>query len=381
MLTPHALAELSNSLREQRVLSIYLDGRATDPATRLAWRTVLARNLAALRVQASEATHDERSELDRCLALLEQQLAQVDGALSAPGFVAFVTGDRVALAESLPVAMPNVARWLRGPWISPYIRAQKELRPLILAVVDARMARTYRYALGVLSPLERFHAHVQPDEPSHMGGPPRSSFHTGTRGASATEAGDRARQHGTQQMLHELIDHLVDAANADEWMAIGGMPAQAGLVLAMLPPQLRVRAVVASGMSPVTAASALRRVACEQARRLRQRLDRDIVETTIAHAAEHGRGAVGEDAARALLSLKGVHTLLLSTRFMNDRPDAAEELARAAVTGGTTIEVVSPPAADRLDRVGGVAAMLRYVVSATAAEAVTGRVGETMFSE
>lgn len=364
MLRREILAELTDSLRERRVLSIYLDGGVTDPAKRLAWRAVLARSVSALRIKTSEEAPEERSDLDCCIDLLERQLTSVEGALTTPGFVAFVTTDGVALAESLPVAMPNVARWQRGPWISPYLRAQKELRPLILAVVDARMARSYRYALGALSPLERFHAHVQMDQPSHMGGPPRSSFHTGTRGATTTDAIDRVRQHGTQRMLHELVDHLTDAAAADEWIVIGGMPARAGLVLTMLPPPLRARAVVATGLTPATPASALRRVAREQARRLRQRLDREVVETAITQTAEHGRGTVGEDATRAPLTLRGVHTLLLSTRFMNNRPDAAEELARAALAAGTAIEVVSPPAADRLDRVGGVAAKLRFAVPA-----------------
>ena len=377
MLTREALAELSDSLRERRVLSIYLDGRVTDPATRLAWRTLLARSLSALRAKTAEEDPEERSDLDRCVASLEQQLTSVDGALSTPGFVGFITTDGVALAESLPVAMPNVARWQRGPWISPYLRAQKELRPLILAVVDARMARSYRYALGVLSPLERFHAHVQADQPSHMGSPPRSSFHTGTRGAAAADAIARARQHGTQRMLHELIDHLTEAAAADEWIVIGGMAARAGLVLTMLPQQLRARADVATGLTPATPASALRRVARDQARRLRQRLDREIVETTITQAAEHGRGTVGEEATRATLTLGGAHTLLLSTRFMNDRPDAAEELARAALAADSASEVVSPPAADRLDRVGGVAAKLRYVVPAVA-ESSAGEVVDTL---
>lgn len=378
MLTRDGLAQLSDSLRDRRVLSIYLDGRVTDPATRLTWRTVLAHSLTALRAASSEQPHSERSELDRSIALLEEQLTPIEGALSAPGFVAFVTSDGVALADALPVAMPNVARWQLGPWISPYLRAQKELRPLILAVLDARMARSYRYALGVLSPLEHFHAHVTVDQPSHMGGPPRSSFHTGTRGAAATDAVDRARQHGTQRMLHELIEHLTTVAASDEWIVVGGMPARAGLVLTMLPAHLRARAVVASGLTPATPASALRRVAREQARRLRQRLDRDIVETTITQADEHGLGTVGEEATRGLLALGGVHTLLLSTHFINDRPDAAEELARAALAGGTGIEIVTPPAADRLDRVGGVAAQLRFVVPPAAAESAAASVADTL---
>lgn len=372
MLTRDALASLSDSLREQQVLSVYIDGRTTDPATRVAWRSTLGANLAALGAKIREGTPDDRRAFDRSRALLEEQLAPIAGALSAPGFVAFVTSDRVVLAESLPVAMPDVAEWGHGPWISPYLRAQKELRPVVLAIVDARSARSYRYALGTLSPLEHFHAYAQTDEPTHMGSPSRQGFHTGTRGATAADAIERARQHGTERMLREVVEHLANVASGDEWIVIGGMPMRAGLLLTMLPPTARERAVVATGLSAVTAASLLRRVARERARQLRQRQDRAIVDTAIARAAERARGSVGEDATRAALKLNDVHALLLSTAFMNDHPHVAEELARLALAEGSTIEVVSPPAADRLNRAGGVAAILRYVVPMTPVELTVG---------
>ena len=372
MLTRDALASLSDSLGEQQVLSVYIDGRTTDPATRVAWRSTLGANLAALGAKIREGARDDRRAFDRCRALLEQQLAPIAGALSAPGFVAFVTADHVVLAESLPVAMPDVAEWGFGPWISPYLRAQKELRPVVLAIVDARSARSYRYALGDLSPLEHFHAYVQTDEPTHMGSLSRQGFHTGTRGATTADAVERARQHGTERMLHEVVEHLASVASGDEWIVIGGMPMRAALLLTMLPPTARERAVVATGLSAVTAASALRRVARERARQLRQRQDRAIVDTAIARAAERARGSVGEDATRAALKLNDVHALLISTAFMNDHPDVAEELARLALAEGSTIEVVSPPAADRLNRAGGIAAILRYVVPVTPVELAVG---------
>ena len=368
MVTRDALASLSDSLREQQVLSVYIDGRSTDPATRVAWRSTLGANLTALGAKIREGAPGDRRAFDRSRALLEQQLAPIAGALSAPGFVAFVTADRIVLAESLPVAMPDVAEWKRGPWISPYLRAQKELRPVVLAIVDARSARSYRYALGALTPLETFHAYVQTDEPIHMGSASRQGFHTGTRGATATDAIERARHHGTERMLRELVEHLASVAGGDEWIVIGGMPMRARLLLTMLAPAARERAVVATGLSAVTAASTLRRVAREQARRLRQRQDRAIVDRAIAHAAERSRGSVGEDATRAALKLNDVHALLVSTEFMNDHPDVAEEFARLALAERSTIEVVSPPAADRLNLAGGVAAILRYVVPVTTVE-------------
>ena len=375
MLTRNALAALSDSLRDQMVLSVFLDGRTSDPAARTAWRSTLAANLRALRDSAAAEKPRELAQLDDSLALLERHLAPIQGALSAPGYVAFVTPDRVVLAETVPVAMPNVAVWELGPWISPYLRVQKELRAVVLAVVDARSARSYRYALGALTPVEHFHAHASPDQPTHMGGAPRQSFHTGTRGATTTDATQRAHQQGTQRMVRELIEHITSVASADEWIVIGGMATRAGLVLTMLPAAARHRAVVAAGLSPMTAPSALRRAARDWGRRLRQRLDLEYVESAIAHAAERGRGSVGEDATRAALQIDDVHMLLTSMRFMHDRPRVAEELTRLALAGGATVEVVTGVAADRLDRAGGIAAILRYVAPATSAMAMAGVMG------
>lgn len=362
MLTRDAVAKLSASLHGQKVLSVYLDGRAPDPATRLIWRSTVTAKLSALRNDTLARAPHERTVLDRCIVLLEEQLGTIDGALGAPGYVAFVTPDGVALAERLPVAMPNVAVWEEGPWISPYLRALKELRPVVMAVVDARSARSYRYALGVLSPLERFHSHVQIDQATHMGATPRAGFHAGTRGATATDAIDRARQHGTERMLRQVVEHLTSVAAADEWIVIAGAPMNAGLVLTMLPSAARSRAAMTSGITPTTAASALRRTAAIQARQLRQRLDREIVDAAIGHAAERGRGSVGEASTRAALEIGDVHMLLMSTRLMNDGPMVAEELARLALSSGAAAEIVTGPAAARLDRAGGVAAVLRYAL-------------------
>lgn len=363
MLARDALAALSESLEREYVLSVYLDGRMTDPAARLAWRSVLENELERLREDVRHRPSGELPALDRCMGLLQQRVAVIDGALKTPGLVAFVTEHRLELIENLPVPMPNVAVWEKGPWLSPYIRAQKELRSVVLATVDMRGARTYRYALGKLTTLEHFHAHVEVDAPAHMGSAPRQFFHQGTRGATTTDAIDRALEHGTQRMLHELVEHLTHEAPGDEWIVIGGAPMRCELVMAMLPAAVRGRATIISGLGATTSAAALRKAAADGARRLRQKLDDDIVELAVGRAAGRGRGSAGEPATRAALANSAVQMLLLSTRFTMDEPRGAEELTRLALAEGATVEIVSGAGADRLDRIGGVAATLRFVAS------------------
>jgi hypothetical protein len=281
--------------------------------------------------------------------------------------VAFITNDSVALAEDLPVAMPNVTRWTIGPWVSPYLRAQKELRAVILAVVDARSARVFRYAEGALTPLNRLHAQARIDEPSHMGAAPRPSFHPGTRGATASEVVERSRQEGTHHMLRELVDHLVQLASTDSWILIGGMPNTAELAIAMLPQSVHARTSRVARLNQLTSTAELRRVASAGARKLRRALDDRIVDAVIGQAASHGRGAIGETETRLALSSDAVHMLLLSTRFVAEHPDVTEEMTRGALAIGASVEIVARDAGDRLDAAGGVGGALRFHATAQSA--------------
>src|SRR5580765_5179920 len=120
MLTRETLTALQQSLEKRHVLSVYIDGRAPDPAGRRGWRAALSKSLTALRHTLADRNAAESAEFDQCESRLRTLVDPIEGALRAPGWVAFVTSDRVALAEDLPVAMPNVTRWTIGPWVSPY---------------------------------------------------------------------------------------------------------------------------------------------------------------------------------------------------------------------------------------------------------------------
>jgi hypothetical protein len=141
MLTHAQLVTLERSLRDERVLSVYLHGGADDPAARLTWRTDLERSLRDLRRWLVGSSHEEREAFERCVKLLHEMLAPYAAGLSSPGWAAFITDGMVQDAERLPVPMPTMAIWSTGMCVAPYIRALKVTRPLILAVVDARRAR------------------------------------------------------------------------------------------------------------------------------------------------------------------------------------------------------------------------------------------------
>src|SRR5690349_22693163 len=222
MLNYPQLIALERSLREEPVLSVYLRGAADDPASRRAWRKDLDRSLRDLRRWLAGSSHDEREAFERCVALLEGLLTPYASGLSSPGWAGFITDGVVQDAEWLPVPMPTMAIWSTGMCVSPYIRALKVTRPVIVAVVDARLARVYRFRAGELSLLARIHAHATIEAPAHMGDAPSPGFHGGVRGETGHDAAKRARAAGSERMLREAELVVARHASLDGGILVGG---------------------------------------------------------------------------------------------------------------------------------------------------------------
>jgi hypothetical protein len=224
MLNSSQLVALERSLRGKRVLSVYLDGTATDPAKQRTWRVQLDHNLGDLRARLAGSAHTEREELAQCLPLLDRELTAFTGNVGAPGWAAFVTADRVHEASLLPVAMPTQATWSTGACVAPYMRALKELRPVALVLADSARADVHRYQLGKLEHIETVHAHHTVMAPSHMGDTPRSGFHSGTRGATGHDEAQRSLLEGTNRMLADVAERVMRVATPTGWMVAGGIP-------------------------------------------------------------------------------------------------------------------------------------------------------------
>ena len=92
MLTYTQLVGLHRSLSGRRVLSVYLDGSASDPAFQRSWRVQLDHHLAEARRRLDGA---ERDELAQCVHRLDVAMADFAVGIGAPGWAAFITADRV----------------------------------------------------------------------------------------------------------------------------------------------------------------------------------------------------------------------------------------------------------------------------------------------
>jgi hypothetical protein len=364
VLTPTRLNELVRELGTTRVLTVYHGARVTDPAMRHSWRAALGAALQPVRNGITDEA--ERAEFDRAAAYLDDPWPPIDGVWGMKGWAAFLTADGARYAGSLPVQPPTLAAWRYAPVITPYLRAFKQHRPVIVALVDSRSAELYRYALGKLEPLPELSLSV-PDavEPGTQERPPAKGgpSHPGPRGTLDTEALQRRKAANFHRLATSLGARLVELAGDDGWILIGGTPEWARQAGELIPTSHSGRVMV----SPTLDHNAQDRVIAEAAKHaaseLRSAQGHELVERIMERACAGGRGASGVPMVQRALRAGAVDLLVVSPHFLNRSDIDVEELVRAAIARGADVEVLSGSAATELDeRSDGVAARLRFAI-------------------
>ena len=360
MLTRGQLYELYRSLRDSRVLSVYIDGSLTDPALQRSWRVQLDHTLDDLRRWLDGSAPGERKELEQCVQLLDSSLTTVGTNVRARGWAAFITPGRLHYAEPLPVTMPTLAVWSTGPCVAPYVRALKEHRAVILVLADARHASIYEYRLGELERADEVHAHHVIDRPEHMGAAPRAGFHTGTRGSTAREATQRSLLEGRDRMLAEAAHRVSELAGLDGWILVGGIRRVTSRLVQTLADVAPNRVLELESLDVHSSGADIAAAARAGASVLRNTAD-DMRLAEIADLANaHGLGTLGPAETREALRQSSVRELYLTHRYLDDHPLEAEEAIRGALEQDAIVEEVSGSAAERLDQHGGMAGGLRF---------------------
>src|SRR5690606_19044055 len=120
MLNRERLIELYRELRDQNVLSVYIDGDGRDPAERRVWALELERGLDRERDRIDADKRDQLEAFDRARGHVMRHLERFSNFLPSKGWVGFATADSIAHAEDIPVPMPNLVRWERGLRAAPY---------------------------------------------------------------------------------------------------------------------------------------------------------------------------------------------------------------------------------------------------------------------
>jgi hypothetical protein len=360
MFTTIELAALYRSLGDELVLSVYVDGSITNPADQRAWHVQLHRQLADVRRSLTSADSATRQSFDDCVGQLDTATSRLTAGVGAPGWVAFVTADRIHAAHQLPVSVPTRATWGLGPRIAPYIRSLKEDRAVVVVVADARRAVLYRYHLMELSRAGAVRSHHSIDHPEHMGTPVRRGFHSPTRGTAGHDAAQQALLEGRDRMIDHVSQRALDLAKSDGWILVGGIARVAARLAEQLEASAPHRILEVSALDVHAAPAEVKAFARSGASELRAMADERRLSAIIEAAGAHGLAVAGADGVSEALVQLAVRDLYLTARYLDGHADAAEQAARAAINQDASVEVVAGRAAALLDEQGGVAAGLRF---------------------
>lgn len=361
------LVALAASLRESRVLTVYLDGTARDPAQQRSWRVQLDQSLDNLRAWLAGSDHSEREAFEQCARRLEKELEAFKENVPMPGWAAFIAADRVHEVSLLPVVMTTQAMWSTGASVAPYMRALKELRPVVVVHVDSARADVHRYYLGKLDHVTTLRAHHTVMQPSHMGDAPRVGFHGGTRGDTGHDEAQRSLLVGTKRMLSEAAERALQVTGPDGWIVTGGIPHVSLHLADMLASRAPDRVMHDDSLDIHASGAELTAAARAAASKLRNAMDAARVSEIIDGSNATGLGAMGPAATRETLDQRRVRELYLTHQYLENHAAEAEDAVRSAIDQGAVIEEVSGAAAEQLDAHGGMAARLRYRLAQTSA--------------
>lgn len=360
MLTYQGLVDLERALRDKTVLSVYVNGENSDPATRDRWRADLRHSFDDIESWLRESSHAERENFAACRDAALKELAGFVPNLGERGWTGFFTADGPYHLGTVPVAIPTMAAWSTGACVAPYIRALKENRPVLVAVVDSTQARLFRYVEGQVNLLETVERKAAVDQPYHMSSPPRTGFHTGTRGRAGTDAAQKEEQNATDRMLSNVAERIGTLATDGAWIVIGGIPVVATAALAQLAPDAAARAMKAEHLDVHATDAQVSECARDSASKLRDTDDLKRIEEAMSAAESGGAGAIGVVDTKRALDLAQVRELFITEKFLENHAADANAAVQRAMDEGAAVEHVSGEAAVRVDALGGMAARLRY---------------------
>ncbi len=374
MLDKTALATLQAlSERDDLTLTGYFDIDQNDPSNRK--RGFLVRAESLLRRLRSDAPEDEAlgRAVDRAMALL--------GNLSPQGRVALVVvneGAGVAQVHQLRVPMPHGAWWKRGAHLRPLLEAMDEYERYAVVLTDKQRARIFTIYMGEIT------------EHSDLWSPTEGRVAATARDERWSQA--RQQRHHEQQVAHhakrivEALQELSLRLRFDR-LIVAGPTEAASAVARLLPKRLHGKLVETLAM-PVGASpqEVLERVRAVQERMERQH-ELEMLEALESELHESGKAVSGLGAVCRAINEGRVWRLFYVKDYNASGVECTEcgsvtsgPVPSCPVCGGKVepvehlvdrltqlvleqagqVEMVAGEAAERLERLGSIAALLRF---------------------
>ena len=359
MLNRERLTRLHRDLRDEPVLTVYLDTDQHDPAQRGVWRTRLDRACAELRRELEAAGKDTAPFL-AARERLEASLP-ADGFLPGDGWVAFASAHEVHYADGVPFSVRNLVLWDNGLHLAPYFRGLKQLRPAILVVADRKHARFIRYQEGILTEEPGLVAFADLGDVSDSGVGKRAARSSGVRGATAKDLANRFLEVEAERLHHEVVERVREMAGREGLVLLGGPTETAARLQNLLPRELLSRTRLVPGVSVEEEVPRTRPHIREAVTALSRSLQEDLLEDVLSQALSNGKGKIGTRDSRKALRENRADLLLVSSNLLEREAQLTDQLVGAALDQSADVELLVGNAATRLDEVGeGLAVRLRY---------------------
>jgi hypothetical protein len=375
MLTHERLVELYRDLKDESILSVYLDVDEHDPAERDAWRRRLERELGDTR-RAVESNGANVGDFDAAWSRLKAELDPFEGFIGGRGWVGFASPGSVHYAESLPVPMPDLVRWEHGIRVAPYMRSLKQHRPVVMVLADRQRARVLVYRNGVVEEPDNLLADTGLGDLTDVGTHKRAYQHrvqgpeggghgttSGVSGETATDQAQRIMEVSSDRMWKVLGQTAAAYAGPDGFIVLGGPSETASRLAGYLPEKLRGRVAERTSLHLDMTLPEVRAAAEAAAHELSATAHQVMVDEVVDRARSGGRAVLGREGTERALREMRVETLLLSAAFVRGSPDFADHCAGAALLQQAEVEEVGGAGGARLDdEAGGIGARLRYRV-------------------
>lgn len=362
MLTHTELVELYRELRDEKVLSVYVNGTVTEFSEKNVWRKRLEHQIAEARKLVNGVPSDEES-FKRALAHLEGELGEVDRFIPGRGWVGFATENRLFYANPVQVPMPDLARWERGIRVAPYVRALKQERVVVAVLLDSRRARVFRYQDAELNEAEDLIADTFMGDVTDVNVSKRGTNRSGVRGQTGTDAAQDVLEVSEDRMHKRLMAILTDQVGDHGFLVIGGTPEAVSRAAQEVPKSMASRIAERPSLRVEMTNAELKTAVEEAASSVTQSMQDHLLEDVLNLAGAGGRGSAGKKATERALREQRVETLLLSRNFIKADPEFADRCVGTAFEQQAEVEELSNRGAERLDsECDGIAARLRYVI-------------------
>ena len=361
MMTSDDLKNLYREHADTHLLSVYLDADQQDPAKRDLWRVRLKNQLSEERTRIEQEAPDQVSTFGDAADLLIKQLnTDPDSFLSGRGWVGFALPDKVLYAENLPTPMPTLVCWEKGIRVAPYLRTLKHNRPVLLALVDSREGRIYRFHRGHFEEVDTLSAREFVGA-TDVGTRKRPTDRTGIRGRTTTDAADAVADAARERLIGSIRDAVESNWAQDALVIVGGIPKEVSRLARELDFVQEGRLAQAPELDKRMDRSELIAEVERLASTLSQGLHASLVAEALDRAGARTRGCAGEHDTERALREGRVQTLLVSQSLAEGDPDYADRLIGTGFgRSGADAHVVTGEAGEQLDEHDGLAALLHY---------------------